>query len=179
MQTNHNSSFVAIILGGLLFAATTIPAAYAFDATGTWEGSYKCTEFYDGYNSRYSEDPVLAISQVGDEVRVDVGEGEYFFTGLIINDGAKPDIKAQVGLVSCDSSGDPLDPKSEVIRVRLTRRTGQVGTSAKFRGRSTYASNNGASNPWVGDCTWKYKRTSLVDPGVGSCSSPPPPPPPP
>ena len=173
MQTNHNSSVLAIIVGWSLFAATTIPAAYAFDATGTWEGSYKCTEFYDGYTTRFSEDSVLEISQVGDEVRVDLGDGEYSYTGLIINDATKPDIKAQIGLVSCDSSADPQDPASEVIRVRLTRKSVQVDTTAKFRGRSTYVGNSGVSSPWVGDCKYKYKRTSLADPGVVGCAPPP------
>ena len=167
MQTNHNSSFVAIILGGLLFAATTIPAAYAFDATGTWEGSWKCTGFYDGYLDRSSEDnSVIEISQVGDELRVDLDGGEYFYAGLIINDGTKPDKRAQTGLVACNTTNDSSAPTSEVIHVRLTGGA-SVDPKAKFRGRSVYAGKNGS--PWVGGCNWKYKRTSRVDPGVLPC----------
>ena len=174
MQTNDNSSFVALILGGLLFAATTIPAAYAFDATGTWEGQYKCSESYDGVSSPYkTTGSVMEISQVGDEVRVDVDSGAYHYTGLIINDATKPARKAQTGLIGCTISQNPQGPESEIIRVRLTRETDNPSSvKGKIRGRSVYTGVFGGGERYVGDCTWKYKRTSLVDPGVGNCPPP-------
>lgn len=171
MQTNHKGFFVVFILGGLLFAAATIPAAYAFDATGTWEGRYKCSESFDGESSSFKEVGVMEISQVGDELRVSVDSGEFRYTGLIINDANKPDRKAQAGLVGCTTTSSVVGlHESEIIRVRLTGQSNSPSNpNALLRGRSVYTGVWTDDEKYVGDCTWQYKRTSLADPGVGSC----------
>ncbi len=65
--------FIPLLAAAALFA---VPAG-AIDLTGTWVGTFNCTEF-DGVKFKYTyKDEILLITQVGNVLNIDWERGSY------------------------------------------------------------------------------------------------------
>lgn len=134
-------------------AASTARAA---DLTGVWEGKQTCAAF-DGAKSRVKIEPsVLWVSQAGGSLNVEV-EGLFPYNGHVIDDASKPN-RGEAVLIACGSTEDGGEVGRFKVRTRPDNGKGRIKGSSIFGTSATFLT-----------CTWSYKRTSTLDPGVGTC----------
>ena len=89
----------------LLAAAFVAVPAGAIDLTGTWEGTFNCSEF-DGVKHKFSQKgEVLLITQVGTVLNIE-WDGVGPIEGIAIDDVNKPDEKGAATIVDCDTTTD-------------------------------------------------------------------------
>jgi hypothetical protein len=137
-----------------------VPAG-AIDLTGTWTGSFKCSEF-NGAKDKFPEPAqILRITQTGGNLAVDwVGSADQ--TGLAIDDVKAPDKKGEAALVDCETTADLATGYGEIalLKAKVDRAKGK----GSLKGTSIYSPDGLA----VGDCKWSFKLTDPTDPGVAA-----------
>ena len=147
----------------LLLAAAALVAvpAGAIDLTGTWEGSFNCSEF-DGVKFKFTEkNEILLITHVGNALNID-WDGKPI-AGIAINDASKPDEKGAAALVDCRTTTDPTTGYAELAS--LTAKMNRLKGKGSLKGTSVYT-GSGVMLDWVGTCKWKFKLIDLADPAV-------------
>ncbi len=160
---------IILLLVTLLLLAGRIPAS-GFDLTGTWAGSSACTSFFAGAKIKFSDAPVIQITQVGDVIglRADHGGGVVdLYTGRVIPDAKKPDEKGEVALIACgtdDVAGN--QPAFDEVG-RFTAATKPSKVKATMKGLSFF-SDPGVVTPEAGTCKWKLTRVEVGDAGIAT-----------
>jgi hypothetical protein len=151
-----------ILLVAAAFVA--IPAS-AFDLTGTWEGGFSCSEFFDGAKSKSSnKDEILEITQVGSILNVMwVGEGPL--AGFALADAKKPDQKGAAALVDCATTTDLTTGFAELANLQVT--VNRAKGKGSLKGTSVYTGLDGSN--YVGQCKWSFKLVNLANPGATGC----------
>jgi len=147
----------------LIVAATfaAVPAG-AIDLTGTWEGSFSCSEVDSGVKFKFTlKGEVLFITQVGSALNVQ-NLGFADIAGVAIDDASKPNEKGAVAMIDCDTATDPTTGYGELanLRAKVNRAKGK----GSLKGTSVYTS----SGDTVGQCKWNFKLTDTADPGVAA-----------
>lgn len=163
------------LLAPLLLALLAAPSG-AIDLTGTWSGSFKCTEYDgdadDGEPEKFKQTfQTLRITQTGNDLAVEwVDEGGFLIAnvrGVAISDVKKPDAKARAVLADCETGADLVALYSELTELQATvDRDKGKGT---LKGAGVYSPGDLA----MGACKWKFKLESTADPAVpAGCPAP-------
>ena len=143
------------LIAAAAFAA--VPAG-AIDLTGTWVGTFNCSEF-DGEKHKFSQKgEVLLITQVGTMLNIDWGGDPI--AGIAIDDLNKPNEKGAAALVDCDTTTDPTTGYSELAN--LTAKMNRPKGKGSLKGTSTYTQDGDVT----GQCKWNFKLMSTADPLV-------------
>ena len=143
------------LIAAAAFAA--VPAS-AIDLTGTWEGSFNCSEF-DGEKHKFSQKgEVLLITQVGDMLNI-AWDGDPL-AGIAINDANKPDQKGAAALIDCDTTTDPTTGFAELAY--LLAKIDRLKGKGSLKGTSVLT----GSGVYVGMCKWKFKLVNPANPVV-------------
>jgi hypothetical protein len=124
--------------------------------------------YYTGDGS-YTESrtaPPIEISHVGDEVHMLV-DGTRRFSGTVVEDAGKPELRTQAVLLSCACNGEP--GSDETVMVRLFAKAKPGTSDIKLKGQSIVHGEDPAQGPFVGSCKYKYTAVSIEDPAVVSC----------
>lgn len=143
------------------------PPLHAFDATGTWEGQYSCKELDDGEKFTFKMKPsTLLITQSGSTVFSSLDGDSFHYDGFAIDDLKKPGEKGEILLVDCASDDDAGAGFAEMIRAVVKTKPNKI--TASFSGVSVFQDVTPGFLTF-GSCKYKFKRTSLTNPNVGSC----------
>lgn len=158
---------VRIPVLALLATLTMVSSAPAYDLTGTWTGTRKCKDLFEGVTEKFTDTVTFAISQSGTAIgiRVDVtGGGSTTYTALANFPAAKPD-KGEFAMIHCGSNdvvGDDL-AFDAIGRMQASTKSGKV--KAKISGVSLF-SDTGGAHPGLGTCKWSVTRTDTTNPTV-------------
>lgn len=160
----RRAAVVVAIVGCILAAGR----ADAFDLTGTWTGTTKCTSLFGGEKFKFTDLPAVQITQVGREIglRADYGGGNVdFYAGRAYDDAKKPDEKGEVALVVCgtDSVAGNDPAFDELGRFTAKAKPGKI--KATLKGISFF-SDPGVAEPEAGTCKWSLTRVDTANPGV-------------
>lgn len=167
----------AVVLAVVVCAAAA-GRADAFDLTGTWTGTAKCTSLFQGDTFKFTDLPAVQITQVGREIglRADYGGGNVnFYAGRAYDDAKKPDEKGEVALVACGTNSVAGDsgPFDELGRFVAKAKPGKV--KATLKGVSYYSDPLDFVNPpnpdgWpeAGTCKWTLTRVDTTNPAGGT-----------
>ena len=144
------------------FAATVLLGAGqvdAFDLSGNWQGSWKCTVFHAGVKEKDgNSESTAAISSLGNNTFRAQIDGNLQYRGIEIPDAAKP-AKGELGIVHCGDDDDlPTQPYSELGRFKVTTK-GAKGTLSGI----TVWSDGGDH---IATCKYKQARRHQ-QPGAG------------
>lgn len=152
----------AVLVLALLCAAG--PAA-AIDLTGSWNLSGKCKGFLGTQVIKSGvDDIVVNVTQSG--TGLNVSAGGLAMSGVVAADSVDPD-RAAVTLATCGITSDFTTLPVVNQLLNLSAKTGSGGKGT-MRGRAFELSiNDGGANGQ--SCTYKMKRTSVVDPVVAAC----------
>jgi hypothetical protein len=155
---------VAVVSGG--------GVAAAFDLTGTWSGTAKCTSLFDGITFKFTDEATVQITQSGRGFgfRADYGPNNVnLYAGRTYDDAKKPDEKGEVALVACGTdSVAGNDPAFDELG-RFTAKTKPGKVKATLKG-VTYFSDPGEETPEAGTCKWSLTRVDATDPaGATAC----------
>jgi hypothetical protein len=157
-------------LAALLVVGAWSGRAAAFDLTGTWTGTTKCTSFFQGEKFKFTDEPTIQITQNGDliGVRADYGGGDVdVYTGRAYPDAKKPDQKGEVGLAHCgtdDIAGNPPD-FDEIGRFSVSTKVDKVKATVKG---VSFFSDPGVAMPEAGTCKWKLTRVDTTNAAVST-----------
>jgi hypothetical protein len=147
----------------LLVAASTAPAARAFDLTGHWAGKWNCKGFDGSKFSGSEKHSTLTITQSGNTIAANIdGGGAFFYNGTPVPDTAKPE-KGEAVLLACPTANTLGSDEAEIVRAAVKTKVGTF--KATLKGTSVFADNF----PEVGTCKYSYKRVDTTDPAVGGC----------
>lgn len=158
---------IRTVLFALAAVLTIASSAPAYDLTGSWTGTRKCKDLFDGAKEAFTDSVSFAITQsdraIG--IRVDVvGGGTTSYTALANFLAAKPD-KGEFAMIHCgtnDVVGD-LNAFDAIGRMQASTKVGKV--KAKIGGITLF-SDTGTAPAGLGTCKWKLTRTDATDPGV-------------
>ena len=143
----------------LLAAAFVAVPAGAIDLTGTWVGTFNCSEF-DGEKNKFSQKgEVLLITQVGNVLNID-WDGSPI-AGIAINDVKKPDEKGAAALVDCETTTDLAIPGYAEL-ANLTAKVNRPKGKGSLKGTSVYTQDGDST----GQCKWNFKLMNTADPAV-------------
>ncbi len=147
---------------GIAFAATLMLAAAplgAFDLSGNWQGSWKCTTFEGGAKGKDGNpDSTLAVSSIGNNTFGARIDGTLAYRGIEIPDAKKPE-KGELAIVHCGGDDDLTSGLfAELGRFKVTTR-GAKGTLSGITVWSDDAQH-------VATCKYKYKRVDTNNPGL-------------
>jgi hypothetical protein len=147
---------------GLAFAfalSLLAPPAGAFDATGTWEGSWTCTGFNGAKTKTDDKDSTLEIN--GLQATLD---GLATFTVLPIDDTADPTAKGEMALFRCATDNQPVaNGAAEMLRLKV--KVNAAKGTGTISGTSILEDGTGG----VASCKYKFKRTSTTGPEISVC----------
>jgi hypothetical protein len=154
-------------------------AAQLPDLTGTWVGTLTCKSFDTGLKTKLALEPVLQISQSGNEVgaRLDFGGTQEEYDGLANPDGKKPATKGELALIRCSTDsvagndfGSDEPDFDEIGRFAVGAKPGKI--KASLKGQSFF-SDPGVASPEAGSCKWRFTRIDTADPGITpTCPAP-------
>lgn len=147
-----------------LALAAAVPA-HAFDATGTWKGSYSCKGFDGGPFKVKAPRITMLVSQSGATLSAVLDNANFHFAGASIDDAGDPQ-KGQAILVECRSDDVPSTGFAEMIVSLVKTKAGK--DAASFKGTSVYQEVDSSATEG-GSCYYTFKRTSRTDPGVPGC----------
>ena len=153
------------LAGGLLVLVLATVPAHAFDATGTWSGSYSCKGFDGGPFTVKPRRTTLLITHAGASLNASLDNGGFHYHGASIDD-AKDAQKGDAMLAECETDAVPATGFAEMILGVVKTKTGK--SAASFKGTSVYQQVSGSGTEG-GSCIYTFKRTSTTDPGVGPC----------
>lgn len=151
------------LLGAVVLLVVAPPVAHAFLLTGTWSGTLRCVERTPTVaRNRATVEAVLEISQTGNApgMRLTAGALVRDYAGVAVFDVRKPDVVGDASFAAC-GTGDVLTGVNfnEIVRFKVVADVAKG--KGKLQGESTYAVDG-----TVGSCKWRFKWTSIVDPGV-------------
>ncbi len=157
----------AAVVFAVVACAVAAGRAQAFDLTGTWTGTAKCTSLFQGVKFKFTDAPAVQITQVGREIglRADYGGGNVnFYAGRAYDDAKKPDEKGEVALVACgtDSVAGNAPAFDELGRFVAKAKPGKVKATLKG---VTFFSDPGIAEPEAGTCKWTLTRVDTTGPG--------------
>lgn len=157
-----------VAAAALLGASPSTATAQLFDLTGTWVGKLSCKSFETGSKVKFALEPVLQISQSGNQVgaRLDFGGTQEQFDGVANPDGKKPETKGQLALLRCGTdnvAGNDFGT-DEIGHFTVTTKP-LPAEKASLKGVSIYSAP-GTATPEVGTCAWKWTRTDLTNPNI-------------
>ena len=162
MEVARIASIALVVLGTAYGEA----AAQSFDLTGHWTGTLRCKFVTDGTKETRVGTPALAVSQVGNAVvlALDYGNGTVErYTGLANPDGKKPLTKGEVGIIRCGTDSDAANAAGDEIGRLFATTKAPPSAKASLRGQSV-----ASTPPGIGTCSWKWVRTDVADPGLGT-----------
>lgn len=146
--------------------AIPVGAAESFDLTGRWTGKLVCKTATSGVKATVVATPTLAVTQIGDLVglSLDYGAGsQERYTGLANPDGKKPLTKGELGIIRCGTDSVATNvPGDEIGRLFVATKAAPA-VRATLKGQSVVS-----APPTLATCAWKWTRTDVVDPGVGT-----------
>ena len=165
------------ILAGAVLVASAMPSAIdaafiSYDLTGSWTGSIKCQEFLDGAKTKSVAEPAVSVTQSGLNIglTLDFGGGNVqHFAGLANPDAKKPELKGDFAVVFCGTNSVIADAvPDELGRMTASTKPGKV--KASFKGTVIFSDPPGLV-AHHGTCKWKFSRTDLTNPNLGTdCS---------
>ena len=145
----------------LLAAAFVAVPAGAIDLTGTWEGTFNCSQF-DGVKDKFSQKgEILLITQVGNVLNIDWGGSPI--AGIKIDDVNKPAEKGAAAIIDCDTTTDLTTGYAELAN--LTAKVNRAKGKGSLKGTSVYTQDGDST----GQCKWSFKLVNLADPGATGC----------
>lgn len=155
-----------IVVLAVLACAVATGRADAFDLTGTWTGTAKCTSLFQGQKFTFTDLPAVQITQVGREIglRADYGGGNVnFYAGRAYDDAKKPEEKGEVAFVACGTNSVAGDsgPFDELGRFVAKAKPGKVKATLKG---VTFFSDPGIAEPEAGTCKWTLTRVDTTNP---------------
>lgn len=140
------------------------PSAQGYDLTGTWIGKYSCKGFDGAKFSSGSKSSTFKITQSGNQIAVDLDNGEYRYNGGAIPDTAKPE-KGEAVFLECANDSVPFTGgDSEIIRVAVKTKPGDV--KATLKGTSIFEDTLFG----VGTCKYTFKRVDTAAPTILGCT---------
>ena len=162
VREGEADAIIPLAMNRTLVAAllVLVPATgHAFDLTGHWTGSWKCTIFDDGVKGKDgNKESTLAITQAGTVFGADLDSG-LTYSGIAIADARKPDNKGEIGIVHCGSDDDLTQiPYTELGRWKVSVK----GAKGKLNGVTLWSDDS----QHIATCKYKYKRIDTVDPAV-------------
>jgi hypothetical protein len=132
--------------------------AWAFDATGVWRGSLRCSGQVLSDRRSFARDGVeLRIS--GDTLHVE----SRVYRAAFLPDGRNPNRGAMV-LIGCSTALSP-DFRGQMGRLKIVTKPGSA--TGTISGEVLTIGDSIAESFFV--CKWKFRRVSTVDPGVTPC----------
>ena len=135
------------------------PAARAFDVTGEWAGTYRCTGTFEGFKDSFTSALGAIITQDGSTLGavISFDGGPFAYTGIAIADAGKPD-KGNVMLTYCgtdDNLGSGVDELARLaVKTNSAKHTGTLSGTSFF---------SRLDDPQAYTCKWKLKRTTILD----------------
>jgi hypothetical protein len=144
------------------FVATLVMGAApvgAFDLTGSWQGSWKCTTFDTGTKGKGGNtESTLAVTSLGNNTFRARIDGGIAYRGIEIPDAAKPE-KGELAIVHCAGDDDlTTQPFAELGRLKVTTK----GAKGTLSGITVWS--NDAHH--IATCKYKYKRIDTTNPGL-------------
>ncbi len=166
-----------VVIAAVVAAAVVVAgagAADAFDLTGTWTGTAKCTSLFDGIKFKFTDEATVQITQSGRAFgfRADYGPGNVnLYAGRTYDDAKKPDEKGEVALVACGTdSVAGNDPAFDELG-RFTAKTKPGKVKATLKG-VTYFSDPGIAAPEAGTCKWSLTRIDATNGAIPTSCDP-------
>jgi hypothetical protein len=157
MHRRHRTLALALLL------AVASPAA-AYDLTGTWTGTRKCSFFTAGVKTKVDRIGNVAITQVGNAIGFNTEIGStHLYSGIANFGTVKPD-KGELTLLHCRNH-DFADPTPFNAFGRFTAKTKPGKVKATISG-VTFVADEDVNNPNHGTCKWKLTRIATADPGT-------------
>jgi hypothetical protein len=146
---------------GALIGATALQAS-AFDLTGTWQGEQVCKVFTSaGQREKQEfENDIIAITQIGTEVRISMPAVNLLYTGLGFNKTSNTN-EGEVTFRLCGITQNPTT-EGEMGRAEVGAKSLSLG--GKFKATSIFSDGDE-----VDTCDWNYERISMVNPNVPAC----------
>lgn len=141
----------------VLSLATGLPAA-AFDLTGYWEGSWSCSEFYQGEKTKTVEtDSTAQITSLGNGTFGAFIDGSLNARGIEIADASKPE-RGEIALIYCGADDDLANNENtEFARFKVST----SGERGSISGTSIWSAGPGH----IATCKYKWTRVSTTNPG--------------
>jgi len=158
-----NKPRLSVLVAFAFLAAS--PAVWAFDISGHWTGTYKCTGNLQGAKNKYTETLDASITQSGSAVGASIvfnSGAPFLYSGFALG-GPKPD-NGDLMVDACTTDNNPESGLYDEIG-RLTVKTKPAKGTGTLSGTSNYS---GPSPPQIYTCKWKLKRISPTDPGVAT-----------
>jgi hypothetical protein len=144
--------------------------AAAFELTGTWSGTAKCTSLFDGRTFTFTDEVTVQITQSARSFgfRADYGPSNVnLYAGRTYDDAKKPQENGEVALVACGTdSVAGNDPAFDELG-RFTAKTKPGKVKASLKGVS-YFSDPGIASPEAGTCKWSLTRIDATDPAIAT-----------
>lgn len=158
-------TIVGLLAATVALGGAVVPAAYAYDLTGSWVGKWSCKGFDGAKFADGNAASTMVVTQTGNTLAVVIDSGEFRYNGAAIPDGAKPE-KGEGVLHQCGTTNVPLQvAESELLRVSVKTKPGAV--KATVKGISIF--DNADGSPAVGTCKYTYKRIDVANPNVTGC----------
>jgi hypothetical protein len=154
---------VSLVASFALVVALASPAA-AFDISGSWTGTRKCSFFDAGVKSKVTREGTVQISQAGNDVGFDSAIGSAHLYSGIANFGTEKPDKGELAVRHCRNH-DVADATPFDALGRFTVKTKAGKVKATISG-ITLVSNDDAGSPSHGTCKWKLTRIALNGPGA-------------
>ena len=150
-EINKNLLLTTVVLAAMAMASPA-QAAPPFDLTGTWQGTYVCTDFIGGKPINFVlTDETVLISQDGNQVRMDVfGEPHEGVTQT----AARNKSTGEAIVTACDTASF-----QEMVRIKRIRADSWDAVSVFLE----------PEVPVFSDCVWAFERVSDEDPEVAGC----------
>jgi hypothetical protein len=148
----------------LLMLAALASQASAFTLTGTWTGTRKCQDLFEGGKDKFTDPVTFHITQVGNAIGIfaDFGGGDTTnYTGLANFPALKPD-KGEFAMIHCGTNDIVGDGATYDSIGRMQASTKATKVKAKIKG-TTIFSDPGAAQPSLGTCKWSLTRTDTTD----------------
>lgn len=138
---------------------TTVMSANAFDLTGTWKGSWKCSEFDNGSKDQAGNpESTLLITSLGNNTFAARLDNADIYRGVEIPNTAKPE-KGELAIVNCGGSDDlTADKFTELGRFKVATK----GPKGTLSGITVWS----ADPTQVATCKYKYKRVDTLNPNL-------------
>ena len=161
----------AVVAGAAVAAALVAGGdAAAFDPTGTWTGTAKCTSLFDGIRFKFTDEVTVKIQRDGRSIgfSADYGPANVnLYGGRTYDDAKKPDENGEVALVACgtDSVAGNGPAFDELGRFTAKTKAGKVKATLKG---VTYFSDPGVAWPEAGTCKWSLTRIDAAVPGTAT-----------
>ncbi len=150
----------------LLLLTAFASHAAAFDITGTWTGTRKCSDLFAGAKDKFTDPATFQITQSGNAIGIsaDFGGGNPpRYTGFANFPAAKPN-KGEFAMIHCGTNDIVADATTydSIGRMQVSTKASKVKGTIKG---ITIFSDTGP-RPSLGTCKWSLTRQTTPDPVV-------------